>query len=165
MIKMVELKECFETMGLTKVKTYINSGNVIFETEDKDKKKLTEQIGKAIEKRFGFVIKIVLVSKAQLDKIVDGAPSSWKKGEGLKCYVSFIIEPTTVEKALKDIDVKEGVAFLDRGDGVLYMSTTLSGFTRSVFVKLIQKKIYKEMTMRNYNTIQKVLALMEGMDK
>ncbi len=41
------------------------------------------------------------------------------------------------------------------------MSTKMSGLTKSGFPKLIQKKVYKDITIRNYNTVQKLLILME----
>jgi uncharacterized protein (DUF1697 family) len=62
---------------------------------------------------------------------------------------------------LKEITLNEGVDFIAVGIGVLYMSTKLSGITKSRFSKLAGKKIYKDITIRNYNTTQKLLELME----
>lgn len=161
LIKMADLKESFEKEGFTNVVTYINSGNVIFETNEKNTGSICARLEKAVEDRFGYAIKIVVVSHVQLEEIVEKIPPSWKKGEDLRCYVSFIISPTTVDEAYNQIDIKEGVDFLDKGPGVLYMGTTLSGLTKSSFTKLIGKKIYKEMTMRNLNTVRKILEIME----
>ena len=47
------------------------------------------------------------------------------------------------------------------GKGVLYLSTLLSGLKRSRFTKVIGKSVYRHMTIRNYNTCQKLLVLME----
>lgn len=161
MIKMTELKECFERLGFSHVVTYINSGNVIFETEEESADVLTNRIELGLEKRFKLPLKIVVVSQPLLRSIVEEVPTSWKNGEDLRCYISFMISPTTVDEAAGEIEVKDGVDFLNKGNGVLYMGTTLSGLTKSGFVKLIQKKIYKKMTMRNLNTTQKILLLME----
>lgn len=161
-VSMAELRDCFEKLGYSHVLTYINSGNVIFESDEKDLVRLTNHIEKGLEKRFKMPLRIVVVSHPRLKRIVEEAPTSWKKGKDLRCYISFMISPTTVDDAAGEIEVKEGVDFLDKGKGVLYMGTTLSGLTKSGFVKLIQKKIYKEMTMRNFNTIMKILALMNA---
>jgi uncharacterized protein (DUF1697 family) len=53
------------------------------------------------------------------------------------------------------------VDFVKEGKGVLYLSTLLSGLKRSRFTKVIGKSVYRHMTIRNYNTCQKLLALME----
>ena len=160
-IAMSDLKTIFSEMGFSKVATYINSGNVIFETDDTNGEILARSIETAILKKINLPIKIVIFSEEQLEKVIEGIPESWKKKEDMRCYVSFIISPTTVDMAFDEVDIKEGIDFLDKGPGVLYMGTTLSGLTKSSFTKLIGKKIYKEMTMRNLNTVRKILSLME----
>lgn len=160
-VSMTDLKIIFSEMGFSNVVTYINSGNVIFETDDTNGEILARPIETAILKKINLHIKTVIVSEEQLKKVIKGIPDSWKKREDLRCYVSFMIAPTTVDMAFDEVDIKEGVDFLDKGPGVLYMGATLSGLTKSSFTKLIGKKIYKEMTMRNLNTVQKVLNLMK----
>lgn len=56
---------------------------------------------------------------------------------------------------------KEGIDSVTIGEGVLYLSTVQSLLTQSALVKLVSQKIYQDMTIRNYNTTQKLLALME----
>ncbi len=160
-VKMADLKESFEKEGFTNVVTYINSGNVIFETPEKNTGSICARLEKVVEDRFRYAVKIVVVSLSQFKDILKKIPTSWRKEEDLRCYVSFIISPTTVDEVYGQVDVKEGIDFLDKGPGVLYMGTTLSGLTKSSFNKLIGKKVYKEMTMRNLNTVRKILSLME----
>jgi uncharacterized protein (DUF1697 family) len=52
---------------------------------------------------------------------------------------------------------KEGIDFIETGDGVVYFTTLMSGLTKSGVNKLISNKIYKQLTMRNYNTTKKIL--------
>lgn len=161
MIKMADLKVCFEGLGFQNVKTYINSGNVIFETEEKDAESLTKEIESALLKVFKIPLKIVLQSQNQLQKVVETVPSSWKKKEDIRRYVVFVKEPTTPDDVFSQVEIHEGIDFAEKGPGVLYLSTLLEGITKSKMSKLITKKIYQEVTMRNYNTTQKILALME----
>lgn len=161
MIKMVELKDCFETMGFTNIRTYINSGNVIFESTAASSEKLVEKIERTLSTTFGFPLRIVLRSKTQMEEVAVNVPSSWKHEKDLRCYVSFVREPTTVAQVMSEVEIRENVDDVSVGPGVIYMSTLLSGITKSRFTRLIAKKIYQEVTIRNYNTLQKIIQLME----
>ena len=61
-IKMADLKACFESLGLTDVVTYIQSGNVIFKSAEKDKAKLTKMIEAGLSKRFNYEARLVVIS-------------------------------------------------------------------------------------------------------
>lgn len=158
-VKMSELKEVFEKIGFTNVITYINSGNVIFESDEKGIKKLTNIVEALLEKNF-FPIKTIVISHDDLQTIVTHVPQSWKK-ENLRKYVAFLKESVKPNDVIREVQLKEGIDFIDKGSGVVYLSTKMEGLTKSNFPKLIQKKIYKDMTMRNFNTVQKLLTLME----
>lgn len=157
-VSMALLKENLEKAGLKNVKTYINSGNVIFESE-KSKAALTKEIEVLLEKTF-FPIDIVVVSHSELQHIVDKVPSSWKK-EDVRKYVVFLKSPATPQELITEARPKENIDFVDAGPGVVYLSTKMEGLTQSSFPKLITKPIYKLMTMRNFNTVEKLLNMME----
>ena len=76
-IKMVNLKACFESMGFTDVGTFIQSGNVLFKSAEKDKLKLTNKIEKALSERFNYKSRIVTITHKELRKVVDGAPKAF----------------------------------------------------------------------------------------
>ncbi|MBK8781165.1 MAG: DUF1697 domain-containing protein [Anaerolineales bacterium] len=61
-VKMLDLKSSFEGMGFSNVLTYIQSGNVLFESDEKDKAILTTKIEKGLSKRFDFLARVVVVS-------------------------------------------------------------------------------------------------------
>ena len=83
------------------------------------------------------------------------------KKNDLRCYIAFVREPITSNDVLKEIETKESVDFVKAGQAVVYMSTKLAGLTKSRFTKLAGKKISKDITIRNYTTVQKLLALTE----
>jgi len=62
---------------------------------------------------------------------------------------------------MKEMQPKEGIDVIVPGTGAVYMATLLSGLTKSGINKIIGKKIYQDMTMRNYNTSKKLLELLE----
>lgn len=161
LIKMLALKEAFEMIGLKSVITYIQSGNVIFESDEKDSEKLTKKLETMLTKTFAYNARIVVKSHDQVKKIIADVPHEWNTSNDLRCYIAFILEPLTAADAVKEVGIKEGVDSLKVGPDVLYMSTLLSALTKSQFNRLASRKVYKEMTIRNYNTTKKLLALME----
>jgi len=74
MIKMTELSALHETLGFRSVKTYVNSGNVVFATTERDPAKLGKKIEAAIEKEFGFRVDVVLRSGDELRKVIARNP-------------------------------------------------------------------------------------------
>jgi uncharacterized protein (DUF1697 family) len=160
-IKMAALKEVVEKCGYRNVSTFIQSGNVIFEAEEDNIKKVANHLEESLSKAFNYQSKIVLVSHDQLRRVLSEVPNKWKNHDDLRCYIAFIIEPVTAEAVLAEVKLKEGIDSAEVGKGVLYMSTLLSGITKSGFTKLIGTKVYKYITIRNYNTAQKILERMD----
>jgi uncharacterized protein (DUF1697 family) len=160
-IKMAALKVCLERHGLRNVMTFIQSGNVIFESDERDAGKLTAQIEGALSKMFDYDSRVVLRSHAQLKAVVARVPTAWKTRTDLRCNVAFLREPVTARHALPQVDVEPLVDSVQEGKGVLYLSTLVSGIKKSRFTKVIGKSVYRHMTVRNYNTCQRLLALME----
>jgi len=160
-IKMSALKVCLEQQGFLNVATFIQSGNVIFESDERNADKLARQVEGALSKTFDYDSRVVLRSHAQLKAVVAGAPTSWKTRTDLRCNVAFLRGPVTARHALAQVDVEPQVDSMQGGKSVLYLSTLMSGLKRSRFPKLTGKSIYRHMTIRNYNTCRRLLALME----
>lgn len=160
-IKMADLKKAVEKTGFTSVSTFIQSGNVIFESVETDSAKITGVLEKDLKKTFMSEIRVVLRTYEQLKKVVAEVPPDWNKRKDIRCYIAFVREPVTAQDVMREIEIREGIDFVKAGDGVVYMTTLLSALTKSKFTKIISKPIYKDMTIRNYNTVQKLVKLME----
>ncbi len=76
-VPMEELRQGFEELGLTEVKSHLNSGNVIFSSEETDIAKLTGQIEGMIQNRFGIEIPVFIISRESLEDILRHAPEWW----------------------------------------------------------------------------------------
>lgn len=161
-IKMADLKDCFANNGFEKVVTFIQSGNVIFESGEDNLIVLEAKIEKILSEAFYYKSTVLVRSLTQIKKVISNVPQDWKTRSDLRCYIAFIKRPLTPDQAIKEVETKEGIDFVKSGPGVLYLSTLLSGLTKSKINKIIGKKIYQAMTIRNYNTTQKITQLMEG---
>lgn len=160
-IKMDSLVQAFEKEGFTGVSTFIQSGNVIFQSDSQDKVELTKRIESMLSKAFRYPSTVVLRSEKELSKTLSHVPDMWKHDDNLRCYVLFVKEPFTAGEVAKEIETKEGIDFLSVGDGAVYMGTKMEGITKSKFSKFIGKKTYKYVTMRNYKTSRTILEIME----
>lgn len=159
-IKMSDLKFSFEKLGFANINTYIQSGNIIFDSEKKDIEKISELIESGLSKDFAYDAKVVIVSQVQLKHVVEHIPREWTGHTNIRCYIAFLRPPLTSEDALSEIELKDGVDFVRGGNGVLYMTTVLAGLTKSKFNKILGKEVYKHMTIRNLNTTEKLYEIM-----
>jgi uncharacterized protein (DUF1697 family) len=161
MIGMAALKAALERAGFEGVRTYIQSGNVVFESPEKDTATLSKRIEKVVLGAFGVASRVVVVSRTQLKSVLAGAPSAWAQPDDLRCNVAFLCPPVTSKEAVKHVRLTPDVDSASAGKGVLYMSTLLSAASRSSLSKSVRTPVYGSMTVRTFGTCQKVLALME----
>jgi uncharacterized protein (DUF1697 family) len=163
LIKMPALKACFEAGGFADVATYIQSGNVIFRAPRSGSAALTHRIEEMLSTTFdGYRASVVLRSHAQMRAIVDGAPAGFGSDPAAYRYdVIFLMEPLTGSAAVKDVPTRDGVDTAHAGPGVLYFSRLTARATQSRLGKIISLPIYQRLTIRNWNTTTKLLALME----
>ncbi len=161
-IKMADLTACFESMGFTEVRTLIQSGNILFKAAEKDKVKLTAKIERGLSKTFGYQSRLVVIPYKQLKKIVEEAPKGFGKDLAkYRCDVIFLKEPLTVKEAFKNVKTKEGIDNAYAGKSVLYFSRLDSKASQSRLSRIITLPMYQFMTIRNWNTTNKLLSLME----
>jgi len=159
-IKMGDLKTCFENMGFGTVVTYIQSGNVLFDSEETDINILTTTIEQKLSDRFDYNSKVVIIPQQVLIQLVNTVPEGFGVYPDEHRYDVIFLKPsTTSEEALSKIKTKEGVDFVTAGDGVLYFSRLSSMSGQSQMTKMIGTAIYKEMTIRNWNTTTKLTEL------
>lgn len=162
-IKMADLKASFEEMGFSSVVTYIQSGNILVQSDEKDKAVLTTRIEKGLSKRFNFDAKVVVIAQKELAGIVKSAPEGFGKEEKKFRYdVIFLKEPLTPKEAMQSVKVREGVDAAHAGKQALYFYRLISRASQSYLTKIIGMPVYQNMTIRSWNTTTKLLALMEG---
>lgn len=159
-IKMADLKKAVEKAGFTGVKTYIQSGNIVLSSAETDPARVAAKLEETVLRAFKIESPIVAVTQTRLADVLAQAPPEWKSDD-LRRYIAFIKAPVTAPDIIGDFEVKEGVDSVKAGNGVIYMTTKMEGLTKSKLSKIIGKPSYKHITMRNYTTAAKMLALME----
>jgi uncharacterized protein (DUF1697 family) len=162
LIKMPALKAAFENDGFENVSTYIQSGNVLFDSPDSSSPQLTKRIERTLAEAFDYVPTVVVRNRRQMRGIVDRAPKGFGSQPAKYRYdVIFLKEPLTAKAAMKHVPTNPVVDAAQPGSGVLYFSRLTARATASRLNKIIGSPIYASMTIRNWNTTTKLLALME----
>lgn len=161
-VAMAELKACFEKAGLQNVKTYINSGNIIFSSDETNQTKLTQLTEKVIKDTFKLPIRVIVLSHQQMRDVVKQAPKGWGKSTDRRHNALFVFPPITGKQALKDAgEPKLELESAAAGPGVVYWSSSIEYPSRTTWSRIVDKPLYKESTVRNSNTTFKLLNLMD----
>lgn len=161
MIKMADLKTALETGGLENVRTYIQSGNVIFESDEKDMDKLSILITSIIKEKFDLPAGVAIFSQGDWEQVIKAAPKWWGRDESWKHNLLIMIKPFDMQETVAVFEkTKPEIEKVEAGQGVLYQSLLFQRFGQTSSSKLISNPVYKRMTIRNYNTANKLYTLM-----
>lgn len=159
-VAMPQLRECFEQLGFSNVSTYINSGNVIFKSDETDKLILTAMCEQAIEKTFGFRVGTCIISAAELEEALIDAPSWWDADKKEKNNTIFVIPPATAQTIMKEVgDAKPEYEKVSPHGQILFWTAPLKTFSRTRYHTIVGTKAYQSITIRNANTTKKLLEL------
>jgi len=161
MIKMAELRAAFERHGFGNASTYINSGNIMFDSEAADITSLKGTCEKIITDGFGLDIPVCVISATELAKTLTHAPEWWNEAIDVRHDAFFVIPPMTAEEICGHVgtvkEEYEKVAYYGR---VIFWSAPMVTFSRTRWAKISKDKtMYNAITVRNANTALKLAKL------
>ena len=162
MIKMEALKAALESIGFTNVVTYIQSGNVFVETEEESSFGVSFKIKQEIFKTFGHEVPVIVIGKNDLELCFKNNPFLKQKDvDTKKLYVAFISKElsSSAINELKISQFKPDEAVID-GNRIFIKYDIGAGKTR-LDQKYIEKKLNVTATIRNWNTVTKLLEMYE----
>ena len=163
MIKMDTLKKMLENMGFQNVETYIQSGNVFFESEEENAASIGFKIKQEISKVFGYDVPVIMVCKTDLELCFKNNPYLKEKECDIKkLYVAFIskeLSPLAIND-LKISNFKPDEASINSNR--IYIKYAIGAGKTNLDQKYIEKKLSVVATMRNWNTITKLLEMYNG---
>jgi uncharacterized protein (DUF1697 family) len=153
---MAELTKVFCELGHQDVRSYIQSGNVVFTSPDAEPA-ITTALGAAIEKRFGLAVTVVLRSHDELAAVEAANPFADASG----VHVVFLEQaPSAKAAASLDPDRSPGDSFAFAGRELYLQLPTGAGRTK-LTLGYLEKQLGVAGTQRNWNTVLKLIALTE----
>jgi uncharacterized protein (DUF1697 family) len=159
---MEALKTTLEAIGFTNVVTYIQSGNVFVETEEESGFGVGFKIKQEIFKTFGYEVPVIVIGENDLELCFKNNPFLKQKDvDTKKLYVAFISKElsSSAINELKISQFKPDEAVID-GNRIFIKYDIGAGKTR-LDQKYIEKKLNVIATIRNWNTVTKLLEMYE----
>ena len=158
-IKMDELKKLIISLGFENVRTYIQSGNIVYQTKTTDPKELNLMIKKAIQKNFGFEIPVHTLTIETLENIIQKNPFVKQSIDAAFLHVTFLAEVPAPEKIdlLKSIDYKNDIFEIIEQTMYLYCP---KGYGNTKLTNtFVESKLKVSATTRNWKTTNELLNL------
>jgi uncharacterized protein (DUF1697 family) len=161
-IKMEVLRKVLGELDFKNITTYIQSGNIIFDSTISDVAVLEDQIANKIEKHFGFLVPVRITTSEELKTIVLENPFVEENLlDDKQPYVAFLSDiPTTTNiEELRTIDFSND-QFVAKNKA-LYLWYADSAANTKLSNVIIEKKLQLKATSRNWKTVLKLIALTE----
>jgi uncharacterized protein (DUF1697 family) len=164
-LKMEELRALYNSLKLRDAQSYVQSGNVIFRSEEKDLLALAKRIEEAIEKKFGFRPPVILRTTTELREAIARNPFAKRRDiEGSKLLVTFLDRDPgkeAREQALK-IDTAPEELRMEGREAYIYFP---NGMARPKMKwAAIERVLKTQWTGRNWNSVQKMLEMAEKLE-
>ena len=161
LIKMAELSRIFDSLGFKNVKTYIQSGNVLFESSKSDLATLTKHIEQGLHKAVGFEVPVVLRTITELEAIVKLNPFRKIKSDAdAQFYVTFLVEPPKTKPKIPLLSPKKDCEIIHLSPREVFtVAFAMPNGRYGESMAFIEKEFGKSVTTRNWNTVIKIVAL------
>lgn len=159
-IKMEELRKIFESQKFKNVQTYIQSGNVIFDTNEKNPDVVESKIQKALEKKFGYEIEAMLRTVPELQAIIKTNP--FKKinlDKNINLYVSVLSDKPGNDLQKSFISSSDEIATFKMTDREVYTLYKRKNAKNPFSNSFVEKKLKVASTTRNWSVISKIFEI------
>jgi uncharacterized protein (DUF1697 family) len=164
-IKMDALRALFESLGMRDVQTYIQSGNVVFRTKERDLPALTKRIQSGIERQFGFRPDVILRTCSELRDVIARDPFAKRRGiEPRRLLVTFLASDPGEEARARVRKVKTDPEELRIEGREVYIYFPNGMARPKMSWPAIERMLGTSGTGRNWNSVNKLLEIAEKLE-
>jgi uncharacterized protein (DUF1697 family) len=162
LIGMADLADCFRNAGYQDVRTYSQSGNVLFTADRVGGPELEDEVERMLEARFEIPILVVMRSREELAATIAAAPRD-HGSDALRSEVFYLKHPLTAEEAYAEVpELREGVDSIAPGPGALYFSRVAAQARRTRITRFLGMPVFQQMTVRTWRTSTRLLELLDA---
>ena len=161
-IEMPKLKATLQNNGFKNVITYLNSGNVIFESEILSKETLSKTIFEIIKQTFKLEIPVFITTEQELEDVINNSPNWWDRDDKtIYNNLIFIIPPANFDEVYATVgEPSENIDKIEEYKNHIFWSFNLKNYRKSNWwIKTASTYIKDKITIRTANTIKKLLLL------
>lgn len=161
-VPMAELKKCFEKLAFEEVKTYLNSGNVIFSSDGDDIRKFTNQIEVMIKNQFDLDIPVFVISRDALVDILHNAPKWWDDDNNeIYDNLIFIMPPAKFPDVYNEIgEPKRELERIESYKEAIFWSFNRKDYQKTNWwSKTASTTIGTKLTIRTATTVKRIVNM------
>ncbi len=157
-VPMKSLKALFEDLGFSDVATYLNSGNVAFDSALQGPE-LAATIEGALERTVGQRVPVLVKASTEIAAIADSIPPEWASDEGQQTYVAYLFGDADRPDLVDELPVKRQFMSIFYTPGAIVWNIKRADYNRSQITKIAAHPSYGSMTTRNINTARRLAQL------
>jgi uncharacterized protein (DUF1697 family) len=166
-VAMEKLRAAVEAIGCTPVQTYIRSGNLVFRARKSPPEAWSKKIEVAIERAFGFPVRVITRTQAEFEELVGSNPFSKEKdadGNAAKLHVSFLAEAPlpAVRKEMEKLTTLPDRMHCGEREIYFHLPNGFAG--SSLLHNPLERKLLKAATSRNWRTVNALLDMARGLE-
>lgn len=162
-VSMSSLKRSFEKLGLQDVRTYINSGNVLFHAAGPDPAALEQRIDGMLAREYGLNAKTVVRSAADMLRVAKTIERTWTADPDWKCNVIFLRRHLDAKRLLAGTTLKTDIERAVACPGTLVWSARIDALSRTAMMKFGRSQAYQDATVRSVTTTRTIAEMMGRM--
>ena len=163
-VGMSQLRDLFQELGHTDISTYLQSGNVVFNTIDRSPDQIVANLEKEIALTFGFPVTVLLRSPKDLTRVLNSNPYVQIEPEPTKLHVTFLEEkPTGAKLSRLEIPVTETARFNVSGREIFLHCPDGYGNTK-LNNNFFERRLGMQATTRNWKTVTALHEMLGGLN-
>ncbi len=160
-VDMKWLREACEALGWHEVRTYINSGNVVFVHDSADTLDLARALKDRIADELALTVEVIVRSADEIRAVLEATPTEWRNDATMKCDVVFVWEGISPEQELTLLNPRSGIDEVRTTTRALIWKVDRINATRSGLLKMMSMPLYRKTTVRNINTVRKLGGMLD----
>jgi uncharacterized protein (DUF1697 family) len=163
LIKMQELAAALSRDGFRNVRTYIQSGNVIFESRSANASAVRRKLERTLLKGFGYEVTVILKRLVDLERLITEAPfNKIRPDKKVMLFVVLLADEPQIKTTLPFRSEKEGLTLIEVKDRTAFVVARRKqngwfGYPNA----FVEKKLRVAGTTRNWNTLNKIIQAAE----
>ena len=157
-LPMKTLAAIMESLGLRNIRTYIQSGNVVFDYSGHDDYLIPQKITSEIDQQFGFSPLVIILTLQEFERVVTNNPFDRQVSDLQNLHFGFLASKPDQPDLVKMESLKANSEQFHLTDRVFYLFAPM-GIGKSKLATQVEKLIGVPMTDRNFRTVQKILEI------
>lgn len=157
-VPMKRLKLSLEEIGLTNVVTYLNSGNVLFDS-NMGRNELIKLIEAKLENEFGQNIPTLIKTCEEMIKIKNSIPEEWKNDGTQQTYVAYLFQDIARPGLIDELPIKRQFMEIKYAHAAIIWNIKRENYNKSQITKIVNHPAYNRMTTRNVNTARRLAEM------